>query len=655
MRKILLLAATCLLTLSTNAQKVTTLSTSNSLSFEKAPRSTAQVANSPSKAPRKALGANQYLCGFTLTDDLAQYGSGVASLASGVCQVGNIFTSDVYKSFSGFKVVGMRVGLCYDITDFSVVINKISSSGITPFVTKTVGNGQKGWNEVMFDEADQFELTGTDQYLTCYTYNQLQKPDPDYPGYYTDDCYPLSILDGSETLYFYGNIPASAGGSGEGWYTLGSGVLSIQWIVEGELPTQHFTLNALNTSKKFYSSAENLTGTISVSNMGALPITNAAFDFMVDGSVVGNQQMNTNIPSASDAEIPFDISPMSISTAGEHTISVQLTTLNSTTPTGQIDNPTAEGVFYSYYDGDVKPRQKYLVEHFTSHSCTYCPLGYDIMRNLESNHSDIAWVSIHGNQSMTDPLNFAECNQLQNMEGLTGWPGASFNRIYDADMSEGKSTIIYGIGYNSSYTATAANMFYSLLQTKSEPSFVALDIQQAYDSDSRTLDLTVKGEGAPNASILLQDYGLTVYITEAGLTGRQLNMGTWVNEYEHNNALRMVLTAAGGDEISWSSNNFEYTKTVTIPDTYVAENLSITAFVAPRVANINYADIYDMAVNNCEKVALEITDGIQELTGSANTYEVARYAIDGKLIDTPRKGINIVKMSDGTTHKVLVK
>jgi len=38
-----------------------------------------------------------------------------------------------------------------------------------------------------------------------------------------------------------------------------------------------------------------------------------------------------------------------------------------------------------------------------------------------------------------------------------------------------------------------------------------------------------------------------------------------------------------------------------------------------------------------------------------NVFEVARYNIKGKLISSPQKGVNIIKMSDGSIKKVLVK
>ena len=40
---------------------------------------------------------------------------------------------------------------------------------------------------------------------------------------------------------------------------------------------------------------------------------------------------------------------------------------------------------------------------------------------------------------------------------------------------------------------------------------------------------------------------------------------------------------------------------------------------------------------------------------ASDAHETARYNVLGMSIDKPEKGINIVKMSDGTTHKELIK
>lgn len=47
--------------------------------------------------------------------------------------------------------------------------------------------------------------------------------------------------------------------------------------------------------------------------------------------------------------------------------------------------------------------------------------------------------------------------------------------------------------------------------------------------------------------------------------------------------------------------------------------------------------------------------GISNVESDASVVEVARYTVDGKRIGAPQKGINIIRMSDGTTRKVVVK
>ena len=54
-------------------------------------------------------------------------------------------------------------------------------------------------------------------------------------------------------------------------------------------------------------------------------------------------------------------------------------------------------------------------------------------------------------------------------------------------------------------------------------------------------------------------------------------------------------------------------------------------------------------------VKVDEATGISNVENTSNVYEVARYTVDGKRIAAPQKGINIVRMSDGSTRKVVVK
>ena len=54
-------------------------------------------------------------------------------------------------------------------------------------------------------------------------------------------------------------------------------------------------------------------------------------------------------------------------------------------------------------------------------------------------------------------------------------------------------------------------------------------------------------------------------------------------------------------------------------------------------------------------VALTDPSGIEATRATQEPTIVERYTIDGKRIVTPQRGLNIIKMSDGTTKKVVVK
>ena len=63
----------------------------------------------------------------------------------------------------------------------------------------------------------------------------------------------------------------------------------------------------------------------------------------------------------------------------------------------------------------------------------------------------------------------------------------------------------------------------------------------------------------------------------------------------------------------------------------------------------------DKQVVGAKRVKVELPAGIHEITASDNAVEVARYTLDGRQISAPVAGVNVIRMSDGTCRKELVK
>ena len=75
-----------------------------------------------------------------------------------------------------------------------------------------------------------------------------------------------------------------------------------------------------------------------------------------------------------------------------------------------------------------------------------------------------------------------------------------------------------------------------------------------------------------------------------------------------------------------------------------------------KLSSINGVNEYE-AQGVCYYITYEIIDptGITNANAESNTEEVIRFTTDGKRISAPQKGINIIRMSDGTTRKVVVE
>ena len=644
MKKILFLAVACMLSISIQAQQFVVKANEGIAAKKSAVAASIQQQSVKS---HRALAENQYLVGLYNTDDLAQYGSGMGSYTSGVCKAATELDPELYKNYAGFKVVGMRVGLCANTTNFGVFVSKVSGNSIVDFKSKSVGNGETGWNTIMFDEKEQFVLP-SDNTIFIIGFDYYQKSGS------SDDCYPMSYYTESantSTLLFYGNISSNYGGNGTGWYAVNSGgALSVQLIVEGELPDQHLLLGAGSLNKDYYQQSESMEWTIPATNMGKEKITSLGFSVQLDGEKLSDYIANTSIEGSKDADVKLTFKlPENIS-VGSHTLKAEITSINGEAPTSDVENAQQTATFKVYKS--IAQKQKMLIEHITSWTCTYCHLGYKLLRQMEQQYDDIAWVAVHGNQSTsTDPYYFSIVDNIMDMLGANSFPAASFNRTYLPELAESSDEIVYGIGYKEQYISQIVPELHEIMTKNAVPAFVTLAIEQTYNSESRKLDITVKGAGVEQAAELLADNRVTIYLTEEGLKGRQYSNGKWENSFDHNNTLRAVLTNYKGDAITWNGDNFEITKSYTIPADYVAENLSITAFVAPNAGNKQ-----KMAVNNCERVKVKVTStGIENINKTTDNAEVARYTLDGRRISNVQRGLNIVRMANGKTVKVTNK
>lgn len=638
-----------------------------------------QVKANKSLAPQK-LNANQKSVGLD--------GSGTMVTSVGipniVAQGGtvkgayNLMDASLLSRFEGGKIVGMRYLIGAELGSSAKVqlyncdkdgnpelfAEKEAAQKVSTYDSKNKKFNEE-WNEVYFDKALNVSDVVTGLFVG-YTYKQKTTQSG---GQYTEACFPLAAGKGSGTVAVYGDL-----GKGTAFYSLNTGglVLCIQVIVEKDGGfADDLGMVGVATSSMLRPT-DKLPLQFYVKNYGSKECKAASFDITIDKNVVANVAIPENATIGGEAtgfNASLNLSEYGIEN-GTHLLGVQVKTVNGEAASGYTDDDVAYTQFRTY--SETASRQYNLLEHFTSSTCTWCPLGYDVLRTLQKQRDDVAWVAIHGTQdeSNPDPYEIADATQTILAYSTSAFPMANLNRFPVTD--DGSLAVAIASEDPEGMATSIGNVFDQIDEIV--PSQVKLDIEANFTPgkvpamNPGTLKITVKGTGVKGAGKILEDAVLGLYITENGLVSGQLNQGKWITKYNHENVLRVIGTDnPWGDAITWDGDNFEKTYEVTIPkktyDYSKGNTLNAVAFVSLPFLFENggklYAngDLNNVWVNQCQ--FLQIAEGnatsIKGVETSENATVVARYAADGSQISAPVKGINILKMSDGTTRKVVVK
>ena len=87
-------------------------------------------------------------------------------------------------------------------------------------------------------------------------------------------------------------------------------------------------------------------------------------------------------------------------------------------------------------------------------------------------------------------------------------------------------------------------------------------------------------------------------------------------------------------------------------DTYSIDFTSATLYV-PAGTKDKYKST--PAWNKFKMIVEQEVNAVESVETDAQAEETVRYNVGGQRISTPQKGLNIVKMSDGTTRKIMCK
>ena len=427
--------------------------------------------------------------------------------------------------------------------------------------------------------------------------------------------------------------------------------LAIQLIVEGDFGQNN--VQPLDFGNVMVAKGKTKNVAVKFRNLGS-KFTSIDYTISLDGKAGAEQHLDFGkdfgLAGTHTVEIPF----AATSEIGKSAVTLTVTKVNGAENACAIK--TATGTLYTVEREFVK---RSVVEEYTGTGCGYCPRGHVGMHNMRELYGDqFVGIAMHQYNS-SDPMYYTSYSL-----GFQGAPSCMVNRS-SGDLDP----------YNDLPKAFMASL--------KEMPLIDVSVEGAFSEDTAYVYAKASVE-----SLVSGDYDIAYMLVADNLSG---TTKSWKqsNYFAKGSGLYNSQSSMPEDlQFLWDAGS-SYAATyndVLISSSYVSSKNKAT--LPSLVANGSVNSYYTLtmptkkalkeAIRSCgnevyviamvldkktgaivnarkAKVADFGTTGIENVNNNSEATVVARYNVNGVQIAAPVKGINIVKMSDGTTRKVLVK
>jgi hypothetical protein len=572
---------------------------------------------------------------------------------------------------------------------------------------KNVETLEVGYNEVLFDK--KYEIPEGGLYVGFYFDSKIDMTDYPPEDYTTTAEYyawyekylawvaehpeaePFAVTPGDKmfegTMYFasvyqdelytqyaemYGN-PAYLQFVGWFDYSEYGYYLGAEALIGGD----KFLKNAATLSdfgEKYASINQEVIFPVTITNSGLNGVQNFTYEVSINGSKVDEQTITLDNPIGkildyTTVNIPFKTGEQ----AETEKIELTLTKVNGE---ANEKESVAKGTLYVLAESAKK---KPFIEEYTGTWCGWCTRGWIGLEMLAADFDDeVVLVASHNG----DPMEIEEYMAVQNMY-IQGYPSMLIDRVKDVDPYYGSGQTSYYIKNDveaSMKDAAPVGITVKAEWADEEKTKINISTETKFFFEDENPSLAIgyilvadglTGSGRSWAQAnyyneYAEEYGNDPYL------GQLTQMDSYILDMTYNHVAVAGWGIANGVDgsISGPAKIGEAINGTFVadlngvligedrlsedPEDHVAvldliqdKKLKVVAFLINQKTG---------EVVNADEVVLDENPGvsisaIEEKAGA----ETVRYNVSGQLIKAPQSGLNIIKLSDGTTLKVLVK
>ena len=405
-------------------------------------------------------------------------------------------------------------------------------------------------------------------------------------------------------------------------------------------------------------------------NHGATGLKSLEYSFYYDGMVcTGTYKFPTAVEPVYGKMASFEVKLPVVDRKDYYPINLTITKVNGQENSeADVDVETQVSIF------DKLPKHRSVFEEYTGTWCGFCPRGYVALAAMNRLYpDDFIALSYHNseNASKLDPMEVMAGQDYPS--NISGFPAAWLDRTYQMDP--------YGGFQSASHKMLIDNVWKAACAMPAEADIeVSALLNEAKNAVTATAKVVFPLE------IKNSRYGVEYVLVADGLTGttddwRQHNYfynGRQGRDYPEPEFQQFIegqeyVSGLTFDDVVVATsrllNNNQYLPTdveegheYVMPVTFdlnqvrntggekIIQDVNKLRVVALL---IDYSD--GTVVNAAKSVSTGQATAIQGVNADKNFQTEAVYDISGRQLSAPQKGLNIVKATDGSTRKVIIK